>query len=214
MTVRELAEEIHISTASILRFCKKNDFAGFSEFKGYIKAALKEERISTAFNKIDFFDEFLNNVEDINTQVDSLKDILKEKETILFIGVGSSGSMASYGAKYMSYFGKFAIHIEDPFYPININSLKNTLVVLLSISGENDAIIGMVEKLKYLDVKTLSITNKKTSTLARLTDYTINYYISQERYYYDEESSLKYNDTTSHLPTMYIVERLARNTRD
>lgn len=213
MTIRELADEVHVSTATILRFCKKNNFSGFSEFKSFLKSNLKEEKVSTAFEKIDYFDEFSKNMESINEQVDELKEVIKNKDTILFIGIGSSGAMASYAAKYMSYFGKFSIYIDDPFYPINTKSLNNSMAIILSVSGENSSIIGMVEKLKSLGVETLSITNKRSNTLAKLTDYTINYYISQERYYYEAGSSLEYNDVTSHIPTVYIIERLARNCR-
>lgn len=211
MTIRELADEVHVSTATILRFCKKNNFSGFSEFKTFLKNNLKEEKFSTAFEKIDYFDEFLENIKNINEQVDSLQELIKSKDTIIFIGIGSSGAMASYAAKYMSYFGKFSIHIDDPFYPINTKPLNNSIAIILSVSGENNSIIGMVEKFKSLGIETLSITNKRSNTLSKLTDYTINYYISQERYYYEEGSSLEYNDVTSHLPTVYIIERLARN---
>ncbi|MDZ4907099.1 MurR/RpiR family transcriptional regulator, partial [Clostridium perfringens] len=33
MRIRELANEAHVSTTTILRFCKKLDCEGFSEFK-------------------------------------------------------------------------------------------------------------------------------------------------------------------------------------
>ena len=33
MRIRELAEEAHVSTTTILRFCKKLNCEGFSEFK-------------------------------------------------------------------------------------------------------------------------------------------------------------------------------------
>ena len=33
MTIRELAKAIHISTSTILRFCNKNNFEGYSDFK-------------------------------------------------------------------------------------------------------------------------------------------------------------------------------------
>ena len=38
MTIRELSEDIHISTTSILRFCKKCGVEGFSEFKTVLKS--------------------------------------------------------------------------------------------------------------------------------------------------------------------------------
>ncbi|PAK36745.1 hypothetical protein CHI08_23715 [Peribacillus simplex] len=33
MRIRELADETHVSTSTILRFCRKVDCAGYSEFK-------------------------------------------------------------------------------------------------------------------------------------------------------------------------------------
>ena len=41
MSIRELAKETHVSPSTILRFCSKNNFEGYSEFK----KALKKERI-------------------------------------------------------------------------------------------------------------------------------------------------------------------------
>ncbi|WP_435521182.1 MurR/RpiR family transcriptional regulator, partial [Aeromonas caviae] len=37
MTVRELAEACDVSTATILRFCKKMNCSGYAEFKAYLK---------------------------------------------------------------------------------------------------------------------------------------------------------------------------------
>ena len=37
MTVREIAREIHVSTSTILRFCNKNNFDGYSDFKDALK---------------------------------------------------------------------------------------------------------------------------------------------------------------------------------
>ena len=37
MTIRELAKEIHVSAATILRFCNKNNFDKYAEFKDALK---------------------------------------------------------------------------------------------------------------------------------------------------------------------------------
>lgn len=37
MTIRELANEMQVSTSTILRFCNKNNFEGYSEFKDALK---------------------------------------------------------------------------------------------------------------------------------------------------------------------------------
>ena len=44
MRIRELADETHVSTATIQRFCKKINCDGFSEFKIKLKMYLKQEK--------------------------------------------------------------------------------------------------------------------------------------------------------------------------
>lgn len=44
MRIRELADETHVSTATILRFCRKLNCEGFSEFKVMLKMHLGENK--------------------------------------------------------------------------------------------------------------------------------------------------------------------------
>lgn len=44
MRIRELADETHVSTATILRFCRKINCEGFSEFKVKLKMYLEENK--------------------------------------------------------------------------------------------------------------------------------------------------------------------------
>ncbi|MCZ2138887.1 MurR/RpiR family transcriptional regulator, partial [Lactiplantibacillus plantarum] len=37
MSIRELAHELHVSTSTILRFCLKNGFEGYRDFKRALK---------------------------------------------------------------------------------------------------------------------------------------------------------------------------------
>ena len=60
MRIRELADETHVSTASILRFCRKVNCEGFSEFKVKLKMHLENNQktiIKSAKNSVI---EFLN----------------------------------------------------------------------------------------------------------------------------------------------------------
>ena len=43
MTIRELAEEVHVSTSTVIRFCKKTGCDGYSEFKVKLKQFFEEE---------------------------------------------------------------------------------------------------------------------------------------------------------------------------
>lgn len=210
MTIRELSEEIHISTTSILRFCKKCGAEGFSEFKTVLKNNNNLDKIEKSFGEVDILDEFSKNLPMINKNIEEVAQKIKRKDIILFIGFGNSGAIASYGAKYMAHFDKFTISIDDPYYNLNAKALNNSAAIIISVSGENISSIEIVEKLRSIGVETISITNKRTSTLARLIDYTINYYISREGYTYPDSKFLEYGDVTSQLPTIYIIERLSK----
>jgi len=44
MRIRELADEAHVSTTTILRFCKKLNCNGYSEFKVKLKLYLEDSK--------------------------------------------------------------------------------------------------------------------------------------------------------------------------
>ena len=43
LSVRELADEVHVSTATVMRFCKKMGYSGFSELKYKIKEFYEQQ---------------------------------------------------------------------------------------------------------------------------------------------------------------------------
>ncbi|MBM6841008.1 MurR/RpiR family transcriptional regulator [[Clostridium] spiroforme] len=45
MSIRELAQAIPTSTASIIRFCKKNGYEGYNEFKYAFRSSMKQETV-------------------------------------------------------------------------------------------------------------------------------------------------------------------------
>ena len=51
MRIRELADEAHVSTTTILRFCKKLNCEGFSEFKVKFKMYI-ERKAGALFSKM------------------------------------------------------------------------------------------------------------------------------------------------------------------
>ena len=59
---------------------------------------------------------------------------LKTAKHIVFIGIGTSGILGKYGARYFSNIGKYSQYIEDPYYPITVD-LDSTVVIALSESG-------------------------------------------------------------------------------
>ena len=62
--------------------------------------------------------------------------MIARAERVFLVGIGNSGSMAEYGARYFSNLGKFALSVADPFYPITVTPNVTMTAVLLSVSGE------------------------------------------------------------------------------
>src|SRR6266498_1726083 len=97
MRIRELADEAHVSTTTILRFCKKVNCEGYSEFKIKLKMNIEENKN----NK-------LNN-DELDKKLNILCDLIKKASNVIFIGAGTSGVLCKYAARYFSSIGKFAM---------------------------------------------------------------------------------------------------------
>ena len=105
MTIRELAKELQVSTSTILRFCNKNNFDGYSEFKEALK---KEITLQAACPPMEDLQELSDFFTRANSSAFEEKllfaiGILRKADLIIFTGMGSSGTLAKYGARYFSY---------------------------------------------------------------------------------------------------------------
>ncbi|MGD6967425.1 MurR/RpiR family transcriptional regulator [Rossellomorea vietnamensis] len=204
MRIRELADETHVSTTTILRFCRKINCDGFSEFKVKLKMHLNENRQTTIksapHSVLEFFERTLKG--DIEEKIKQAACTISESENVIFIGIGSSGILAEYGARYFSSLGKFSMYIKDPFFPIHSKFMFNSVTIALSVSGETYTTTTHLNQLKQEGSKIISITNTKLSTIAKISDINIPYYVTEELY---EEANI-----TTQVPVVYILESLAR----
>lgn len=208
MRIRDLADQTHVSTSTILRFCRKLNCEGFSEFKIKLKLYLDENEKSKLKEMKHFLSEFMEKTlkEDFEKQLKEAAKLIASQENVLLIGFASSGILAQYGARYFSSLGKFSLYINDPYFPFHQRYLQNSLAVALSVSGETEHTIHQVNKLKEHGNQIISITNNKNCTLARISNMNISYYVTEER---SDDSNVPI-DVTTQLPVMYILEYMAR----
>lgn len=204
MRIRELADETHVSTATILRFCRKANCEGFSEFKIKLKMHLEDHKKtvikSSQHSLVEFFERTLKG--DLEEKIKKAARLVNKAENVIFIGIGSSGILAEYGARYFSSLGKFSMYIKDPHFPIHSKLRTNSVTIALSVSGETNFTITHLHQLKQDGNKIISITNNKLSTVAKISDHNISYYVSEE---FIEEANI-----TTQVPVVYILEAIAR----
>lgn len=220
MTIRELANEIPTSTSTILRFCGKNNFDGYTEFKDALKKEITRLRTRPPREDLQELSAFFARAASSAFEEKLLfaVDAVRKADLIIFIGMGSSGTLAKYGARYFSNLGHFAVGLEDALYPVEAFQMprrsagntearfggwENTVVVAVSESGETDRLLEAVSQFKQKNCRILSITNSSLSTLARLSDWNFAYHLNPIR------MNGGYNGTTQ-VPVIFIMEALAK----
>lgn len=208
MRIRDLAAEAHVSTTTILRFCKKMHCIGFAEFKVKLRMYIQEQKPVKLYDDKSIILDFLDRTQSKSFQSDINRacKIIHASTNIIFVGIGSSGILASYAARYFSSLDKFAVCIDDPFYPIIGKNLDDSVAVVFSVSGETIDTLRQANMLKTKRCKMISITNSKHCTLARMADQSIAYYVQQQR-----NSG---SDVTTQMPVLCIIETMARKVHD
>ena len=205
MTIRELAERAGVSTTTVLRFCRKMQCDGWSEFRIRFRLAQQQAQPAQAnvgvSEMLSFF-KSINN-DEFSELISRAAERINHAEQLFFIGVGTSGSLAKYGARFFSNVGKFSHYIDDPYYPVSGNVDENTLAILLSVSGETPEILRLASQFSLRRCQTLAITHSESSSLAKMSDFTLAYHVPVIR--------LSDNcDITTQVPVMYILEAIGR----
>lgn len=209
MRIRELAAEAHVSTSTVLRFCKKMGCDGYMEFKLRMKEYVGQKDVAELPEDVAELKAFFDRMETkkFEKKLEEAAAMVARAERVVFIGIGNSGHIGQYGARYFTNLGKFSLFISDPFYPINMIDALATTAIVLSVSGESEQVVKIVNGLKKADCRVISITNTEQCTVARLADIGLSYYITMRR---GEEKV----DYSSQVPAIYLIETLGKKVRN
>lgn len=214
MKIRDLADGAHVSTTTVLRFCKKLGCEGYSEFKLKLKLYLQSKQDKQPDLDISALTGFFQRaqMEPFQASLEKALEILIKSTSIVFVGTGSSGVMGKYGARYFNNVGWFSLCIEDPFTPVYRGQNDTTVVIALSVSGVTKQTVALANQLKNRGCPLIAITNSANCTLAQMADCSISYYIPSIRIKIDPQAEPDSNgyDITSQIPVMYILETLGR----
>ncbi|WP_105630905.1 MurR/RpiR family transcriptional regulator [Cronobacter dublinensis] len=205
MTIRELADAAGVSTTTVLRFCRKLNCEGYSEFRVRFKLYLEQnepQQANFGASEIISFFRSVNN-DEFDALLEEAVDIILESERIIFVGAGTSGALAKYGARFFSNVGKFSNHIDDPYFPVTNDMAKNALAIVLSVSGETEEILRFASQFSLHRCKVLSVTSHENSALAKLADFNLSWHVPQTRI-------AGVYDITTQIPVIYILETLGR----
>lgn len=205
MRIRELADAAHVSTTTILRFCDKMGCEGFSEFKLKLKMYIKEQAETGSVEDLAVIRKFLDYAEqdEFEEMLNRAVILITGAKRVTFFGCSTSNAVAKYGARFLTGVGKFSDSFDDPFYPSSIESLEDSVFIILSISGETQYSIEQTRNFKSKGAKIIAITNSANSTIARMADVVLAYYMPIQ--YIKKDINI-----TTHVPVVLTIEMLAR----
>ena len=200
MSLRDIANQTHISTATILRLITKLGYNSFQEYKFSLK---QESTVDLSYDLSEIINA-LRHLEDdyYEEKLYEIAGLLKESKAVIFHGIGGSASIAAYGARKLAEAGLFAFSSSDPFF-LNSSMLKQRADIYLSISGNTKEILDLatlVSKDKDNGQFSIAITANLSSEIAKLCDWTIAYPLTIKR---DQQFI-----STSQLVTVAIIEKL------
>lgn len=208
MTIRELSEEAHVSTTTVVNFCKKLGCDGFSEFKVIYKLWRKKKN-NAFIEPLDVsLEVFWNHVvtKEFTDMLDTVSQLVHDAKFLVMVGFGNSAVMARYATNYFSTLGKFCSCIENPFYDLGTIDLDAGVIIMFSVSGEVKNFLPLFNVSKNSKTTLVSITNNGNNMLAKLSHYNIPYHVR-----YDVlPGIMSFMDYTTQVPVMYIIETLAK----
>lgn len=177
-TMHDIKDKTKVGDATIIRFCQKLGFSGFSELKISIA---KEGFPKTLEKKEGFFDELVDDLSDVLKRT---RELLNEKELeravnlitkarhVYCYGVGASGNTAEVLEKMFLRVGVHAHAIRDPHYQAQSSSLltEKDVIIAFSLSGKTRDTFESVQLAKENKAQVISVTNYLSSPIAQQGD--------------------------------------------
>lgn len=201
-SIRELANVVHVSTATIVRFCKKLGCEGFMEFKYKLKDSISDEEYK---NQIEV-SSFVDFTEHIHSQkyLESIKrtaDYIKNANYFYVSFLGAYGDFAKFIARAFSHIGYNCYGIVDQYYPLpQLTDGESAVVIIGYHKMADQAIFEEVKKYKEKKYTVIVVTAEDVGVLEHLCDEVI----------FTSDGFVMTDQIISNIPLMYTFEKIMR----
>ena len=136
---------------------------------------------------------------------EACKLMLNCKGTVIVTGMGKSGLIGRKIAATLSSTGtvSYFLHPAESTHGDSGIITPNDVIIAISNSGETKEVIDQLRLYRGVQSRIISITNESNSTIAKMADLTIPYFIKKVIL-----PSTK--NISSQVPVVYIIERICR----
>lgn len=213
-SITEFAADCHVSESMLVRFAKKNGLSGYGELKarlrleeesGHVEEGELLRTVTDSYHKM--MDELMGR------DMTSLFRKLSGARRVFLYGSGSAQTRAASEMKRIFLPVKEMFHINghDMRQALSKVVTDQDMAVIISLSGESEATVGLARELRLRQVPMLSITRMGSNTLASICDenlyihsitlparYGIEYEISTPYFILIEYLYLSYQEYLQH----------------
>lgn len=196
-TIDEFAVCCNVSKTVLVRFAKKIGMTGYGELKARIKIELQERRSDTRGHLQIMTESYHKMMADLNKKnLTVFFERLYLAKRIFVFGSGSSQERAASEMKriFLPVRDFIYLHGHDMYDALQRIARPEDLVIIISLSGESDAVVELAKRLRVRQVPLVSITRMTGNRLASVCHE--NLYIHSVRlpakYHIDYESSTPY----------------------
>lgn len=180
-TIDELGAKCNVSRTTLLRFSQKLGLKGYSELKIILKWDLESEE--EEFSNLDIeivCDNYKRLIQTmLEKNCDNICEAIYNANRIFVYGTGAVQiNLARELRRIFLSANRFIIPVDGSGESKTLMGFlnENDLYILISSSGETEPVLTIAQNLKLRNIKTISITRLKDSTLAKLSTY--NLYVS------------------------------------
>lgn len=218
MSIQELAKQISYSSSTILRFCKKLGYSGYAELKYALRAELRKEPASAvSHEKSDFtirmmLNQLCSNVENTSRLIteDQLARTFRYFDSSCRIYLWAPGGITSiltdYFEKLLFSIGRQNVYKFDSQKAgkhLLQNSQTDSILILISTSGEHDPTIRLAKLAVMNNVPIISITPYTNNTIADMATVSFRFFTYQR-----ENMGVEF---TSRLPIFFMISMIIRS---
>lgn len=174
LTIKELSGKIFVAPNSIMRFCRKLDYEGYSQLKVLLKQELSSNDNLTLKKGIEI--DVIKTLELIDyNAIEKTANLLKKSKNIVIYGKGQNTLTSKIFYKELSLIFKntfFFSQRHELIYKVKSLTQSDTLF-LISQSGETNEILEIANEAKAKGCKIISLTNMCQNSLKNSSDISL-----------------------------------------
>lgn len=210
-TIRELADQLTVSTTTILRFCKKIGLSGYTELKYLIKQENAAPLHPTVNQKSDaaLLQEMAQDIENtlLLMKEKSMQQMIallnSSKQIHLYSGGGISGRVLDYWEKMLFSYGRQNVYRYEASrlaFHIAETLTDQDVLFVISSSGTYEPTIRMANLAKMRGATVVAITPYTDNVLATMADLNFRFF--------GRPRQNKNTEFTSRLPIFFVIDAI------